>query len=251
MLDITLVQKMEVCKFNQVGFCKFGGKCFSKHENEICKSRNECIDSNCTKRHPKKCRFFHQFGHCKFNDTCVYSHLVEKNIKVEELEKEVTEMKKDLSVKDTKMEELEKEVAELKENVSKFKMLLFGMNNKIKSLEPEVKVIESKETKKVKENEENMEQTVEQMFKCDKCEYRVKRRATFMKHVNTKHGSADKMEGIKEKESGENETETCKNCENCEKCDYMKNSDNCGKCDKIFDTELDNYVAKKALERNK
>ena len=30
----------------------------------------------------------------------------------------------------------------------------------------------------------------------------------------------------------------------------MKNSD-CGKCDKTFDTELDNYVAKKALERNK
>ena len=69
-----------------------------------------------------------------------------------------------------------------------------------------------------------------------------------MKHVNTKHGSTDKIEGKKENKSGENETKTCKNCENCEQCDYMKNSDKCEKCDKIFDTEIDNYVTKKALE---
>ena len=113
---------MEICRFNQVGFCKFGGKCFNKHENEICRNRSECIDSKCSKRHPKKCKYFLQFGYCKFNDTCAYSHVVDNNSKVEEQEKEVADLKE--------------EVDKLKEEVDKLKRIVFMMNKKIKEFEP-------------------------------------------------------------------------------------------------------------------
>ena len=114
-------KEMEICKFNQFGFCKFRGKCFNKHENEICRNRNECTDSNCNKRHPKKCRYFLQFGYCKFKDTCAYSHMVDTNSKVEELEKEVADLKE--------------ERKNLKEEVDRLKRIMFMMNKKINEFE--------------------------------------------------------------------------------------------------------------------
>ena len=224
-MDITLVQKMEVCKFNQVGFCKFGGKCFNKHENEICKSRNECIDSNCNKRHPRNCRYFLQFN--------AYSHMVEKNIKVEELEKEMME---------------------LKDEVNKLKRILVMMNKKINELNivPDVKSDESKDTNE-KKKKANSEENEEHGLKCDKCDYRAKRKITLKKHMNTKHNITDKTEETMKQKKIEKEAENkdkdvkekdCIECVTCEKCDYMKNSDKCVKCNTIYEDAIEEYVAK-------
>ena len=250
-------KEMEICKFNQFGFCKFGGKCFNKHENEICRNRNECTDSNCNKRHPRKCRYFLQSGYCKFKDTCAYSHMVDKNSKVEELEKENAELKEEVDKLKriySKVEDLEKEKAELKKEVDKLKRIMFMMNKKIKEFESvaEVKSNESKETNDVNEKnkKENSEENEEQELKCDKCEYRTKRKIALKKHMNTKHKNTDKS---KEEKRKENETvnsdkdvneKNCSKCENCEKCDYLKNSDKCGKCDTIFEAAIDEYVVK-------
>ena len=164
-------------------------------------------------------------------------------------------MKNDVKVKNRKVEELEIEVAVLKEDVSGLKRILVLINKKINSLEPviEVKTTESKKTNEKKDEKENSEQNEEQVFKCDKCDYRAKRKVTFNKHMNTKHGRADKVKGAKEQKKYDNEKEKkevdgmendCRNCVSCEKCDYLKNSDNCKMCDKVFDDALDKYVDK-------
>ena len=115
---------MEICKFNQKGICKFGGKCFKLHENEICNSRKECIDPECCKRHPRKCRYFLQFEYCKFGDNCAYSHIVEKNNKVEQLEKEIEDLKHEKNKFVDKVEHLEKEACEVKQEVNTVKLLM-------------------------------------------------------------------------------------------------------------------------------
>ena len=86
-----------MCKFNQEGFCRFGTNCLRRHENEICPNRSVCENPECSKRHPKSCKYFYQFGECKFREACAYSHKKEiKNNKVEELEREVAELKEDM-----------------------------------------------------------------------------------------------------------------------------------------------------------
>ena len=125
---------MEVCKHNQVGFCKFGGKCNKKHDNEICQRRKDCTISSCSKRHPKNCRYFCQNGSCKFGETCAYIHTDDKNnTKVEELEKEVKKLTETVGY-------LEKEVDELKEEVKFLKRVMGKMVKSLKSLEGEQEV---------------------------------------------------------------------------------------------------------------
>ena len=214
---------MEVCKYNQEGFCKFGEKCFNVHENEICGSRNECTDSGCRKRHPKNCRFFRQFGHCKFDVTCAYSHLDDRNVKCEQLEKEVSELKGEVktmkvmkerseSKQETeKVEKLKKEVSDLKDEVNAMKQsmkkevcdlkgelstmkemfakLYKLMNNRMNKAETDVKGKE-----KVPENTDESINKCKEMqtkFKCDMCEYETNKKLNLKKHVNTKHGQTD------------------------------------------------------------
>ena len=54
-----------VCRFNKHGFCKFRDLCRYKHVDELC-ARQNCSGVNCSKRHPRLCRFHSRFGFCKF-----------------------------------------------------------------------------------------------------------------------------------------------------------------------------------------
>ena len=114
-------------------------------KKEICHERNECTKQYCSKRHPRECRYFIQFGRCKFGGGCAYSHYNDgKSHKEEKLEKEVEDMKKELSemikreVSEIKedMRMVKKDVSELKNNVSELKKLLAYMNRKINAIEP-------------------------------------------------------------------------------------------------------------------
>ena len=62
-----------VCKLNQTGYCKFKSTCRNFHVNDICSSQ-ECTDTSCTRRHPRRCRYYGYLGHCKFGDKCAYLH---------------------------------------------------------------------------------------------------------------------------------------------------------------------------------
>ena len=217
----------DLCLHNQKGFCKFGARCHQKHENEICQNRSECTSNNCRKRHPRLCRYYCQFGHCKFGQGCAYSHKMERKcLKLEELEKEVKNDKE-------KLEKLEKEVKELKEDKDRMKRELtlkfekemngskdalnsmkLAMEKQVGELKDEMnemkqmfgklyKLFQSREakrtenkTEKEKENEEASEKDegksckeAKERFKCDMCEYETNKKVTLKKHMNTKHGT--------------------------------------------------------------
>ena len=243
---------MEICKFNQEGFCKFGGRCSKTHENEICASRNECINPECNKRHPRKCRYFLKFGYCKFGDNCAYSHMVDKNAKVDQLEKEMEKLKHEKNEKVAKVEKQEKEISELKEEVNNVKQL---MKEEVSVLKDELKTVKEMMSKmyrlfksnKEKENENENESVTEscesrkagqETFKCEQCEYETKKRITLKKHMNTKHGKSSCNEEKKKKESSENKEKSneksaakdCETCESCENCNFIANGENCDMC---------------------
>ena len=62
-----------VCLFNKYGFCKFRETCRKIHYREIC-IEDSCETSSCTKRHPRKCKYFEIYKRCKFGTFCLFSH---------------------------------------------------------------------------------------------------------------------------------------------------------------------------------
>ena len=95
---------------------------------------------------------------------------------MEEHDKELAELKREVS-------EMKKDLSELKGNASELKKLVVYMNKKINSIEP----LPETKTSEIKEANGKTEKKEEPRFKCDKCDYRAKRKATLEKHKNTKH----------------------------------------------------------------
>ena len=70
-------RKMDVntlCLHNKFGHCKFRDTCRHRHVYSLCDTDN-CDISSCDKRHPRICRYYLNYGRCKF-DPCSYSHAV-------------------------------------------------------------------------------------------------------------------------------------------------------------------------------
>ena len=76
-----------ICKYDKFGYCKLGEKCRKQHIKEICFEK-ACDVSQCKQRHPKACRYFRNYGRCKFSpcafkheDHVIYNETVDKEIK--------------------------------------------------------------------------------------------------------------------------------------------------------------------------
>ena len=61
-----------VCYYFKYGHCKFQSNCRNKHVEDLCENPS-CEIAACEKRHPKKCKYFLNFGRCKFL-YCSYKH---------------------------------------------------------------------------------------------------------------------------------------------------------------------------------
>ena len=67
-----------VCLFNKFSHCKYCETCNKLHNNEICEIES-CETRNCTKRHPKSCKFFDIYNRCEFGSFCSFSHVKSEN----------------------------------------------------------------------------------------------------------------------------------------------------------------------------
>ena len=47
----------------------------------------KCDGRNCDKRHPRECRFYNDYGRCKFGESCLYDHVDRSDPVLEELER--------------------------------------------------------------------------------------------------------------------------------------------------------------------
>ena len=103
-----------LCLFNKFGYCKFRETCRKNHINKIC-DESSCEINTCKERHPRICRYFQNYGRCKFSP-CAFKHEVSMNDN-ERLEKDI----KDLSDKIHALEEIiktkEKTIDEITANL--------------------------------------------------------------------------------------------------------------------------------------
>ena len=135
-------------------------------------------------RHPRVCRNFAEFRHCKFV-RCAYTHSQDSgdNNYINELKKEVDELKQHVkslsescsSENESKIKTLEDEVNVLKLEVKK----LIEMQKKVSRDVPNVKLPELVNARS------NI--TANTKSKCDLCDASFKKRITLEKHKNTKH----------------------------------------------------------------
>ena len=103
-----------LCLFNKFGYCKFRETCRKNHINKIC-DESSCEINACKERHPRICRYFQNYGRCKFSP-CAFKHEVPTNHKIS-IEKDI----KDLSDKIHALEEIiktkEKKISEITANL--------------------------------------------------------------------------------------------------------------------------------------
>ena len=65
--------KDRICVYEKFGFCRNGAGCKFTHPTLVCDDE-KCNIKDCSKRHPQACRFFTNYSHCKFGDTCKFLH---------------------------------------------------------------------------------------------------------------------------------------------------------------------------------
>ena len=101
-----------ICKFNQIVFCKILSQFRNQHVMDICPT-DQCKDMNCILRHQRACKFFSNFGRCKFDEQCAYLHNSRNqtvDLEIRELESEIRRTKtkiKDIESLQERMDKLE------------------------------------------------------------------------------------------------------------------------------------------------
>ena len=92
----SIAEESTVCKFNQTGYCRYGGTCLKTHNNTLC-SEQVCRKINCKERYPKTCRYFAQNKSCRFKDQCAYAHHMSKaETTLGQIEREVIMLKEEI-----------------------------------------------------------------------------------------------------------------------------------------------------------
>ena len=157
-----------ICKHNQYGFCKFADKCRYHHIQGICTSP-QCELSNCTLRHPKKCRYFHNYNNCKFGDHCAYDHTLQSNGKETNKEKDILKV----------IQDLKDEIDSLKEKNNK-------LEERINDLEDDT-VSEELRCQNLK-------------YKCDECHFRCRSSHDLKIHIGKTHNTIKQTDGVNDLE---------------------------------------------------
>ena len=85
------------------------------HHNDICETL-ECDIKVCNSRHPKVCSFYRDYKFCKFAEYCSFSHNV-NNFSNGAVEKEIEDIKKDLSFLKEKENNFDKEIKKLEKEI--------------------------------------------------------------------------------------------------------------------------------------
>ena len=113
-----------LCLFNKYGYCKYKETCRKHHVNEKCENVSFEV-AMCRLRHPKFCKFYKNYGYCKFSP-CAFNHKEETFVR--ESQKMETEMK---ALSD-KMVALETIISEKNTQIQELSNKMSCLENKIK-----------------------------------------------------------------------------------------------------------------------
>ena len=109
-----------VCKFNKFGYCRYGNSCQHRHIDIIC-DINSCEILSCEKRHPKKCRYWQDYGRCKFGSYCSYLHVTSTEMC---FESSIEGLRKNFLCVEASICELKLELGQLKEHFNEKIMMV-------------------------------------------------------------------------------------------------------------------------------
>ena len=240
-----------ICKYNQSGFCKFRKTCDKRHDNEICNNITNCKETQCTKRHPKKCKRFNENGKCFYKEECAYLH-----DDVTSNQNKLNEMMSLCVIKH------ENEIKELTKDVKRLEDVLKNMTVHIETLVKALQSSQQSENRnypKTQDNDnENKDPETEIVFRCEQCSFYCKKEVTLKKHVNTKHDR--ELQDVQLQDS----EKTCKF--HCDQCEYscaskkslkkhavnehkVQNNFPCVECGKDFNTK--NNLEEHMIEHHK
>ena len=97
-----------VCFHNKYGYCKFKEECRRRHVNTICENKSYEV-STCNSRHPRLCKYYIQYGRCKFNP-CAFLHF--------ERDDSIDNLKKENEVISENIRKIDKEIQELNDKLA-------------------------------------------------------------------------------------------------------------------------------------
>ena len=90
-----------------------------------CENEN-CLNSDCHFRHPKKCRYFSEYSYCKIGEYCRFRH---DKVKKNDIDKEIEKLKFEI---EASKKVIEAKDSEIKEKDCEIKKLLDDVNIKVK-----------------------------------------------------------------------------------------------------------------------
>ena len=190
-----------------VWVCKYSYRCRKYHEKELCE-KSDCEIRECSFRHPIVCKFYRDWGFCKFGEWCMFSHKINKNNavkndEVKKLERKLKDIELELEKQNEKVLKLENEmkdiylkVSEKDQTISKINKKLNVLNEKMKvdfesrfeNIEKKVESLE-KEPLKLTESADTSSKSVDEV-KCTLCEFVAKNRFGLKIHFQKKHSTA-------------------------------------------------------------
>ena len=193
-----------VCWHNKFGYCKFGVKCFRKHDNRICENVG-CLILDCPLRHPKNCRYFLEFHYCKFGTFCKFNHKIEESSdakkELDDLQTEIKRLEDKIKHMEIEIESKTKEIEKIKEdfenemkekNASNLKeyewvqnewhvtQMLFG------SFKEDMAYKYGYDSN-ADSSEEEMEDDKDENTVCDICSFKAKSKGGLKTHITKKH----------------------------------------------------------------
>jgi len=200
-------EKVELCKFQNSGYCKYKGSCRFKHVSEQCEGK--CDKKVCRKRHQKICRFGSK---CRRQNTCEYKHQTtvtaeEQSLKAQIVVLEATNAKLEEENKNKKSEmdriELElkanlnkliKEnnekdilIIELKERLKEEVIIKQELRNKIIKMEQKEMETESKMNVKKTEKVSQKSHKSKTPFGCKLCSAKCSKKSNLQDHIRNNH----------------------------------------------------------------
>ena len=202
---------LRLCLYNKFGYCKHKDHCRKQHVKEVC-AKISCDISNCTSRHPKICKFYRDYGMCKF-DPCMFRH-EDATSQISELKKENHSLLKQIENIDKKLEDLEAKIAksedwiyklhsieERLEKLSDNEKMIYEKDSQIDALSKKVDAIEASqlikdEAIKILEErlvhtealfQKNVNKKVKQSIACLECDFKTNSQQGLKVHMKRKH----------------------------------------------------------------
>ena len=172
-ISVSDIKKENVCKYHNVGFCKYRDKCKLFHSIEDCDRK--CNINNCIKRHRKICRHGES---CKHKQKCQFIHDQKEDQNVIKQISDLNKAVKDLSEKNVmnreKINDLEQEVKEIKAQKQKMSESISKLSAELKMVRSMCEGLESTKSIKPIPKEIKSVQSTSKKVKCKVCELKFK-----------------------------------------------------------------------------